>query len=528
MKTLHLFVSLLLATVGTQSLAAINTGGDTTPDPITPPCLEQTVLNSMTPSSTTVNLGGAATFSWNASVPKGCTVQFVFAGQIVSRTGSLSVFPEYDKTYILVASVGSTTLTLATVSVNVLLPSTVYITRNDQQRLLAQAVGTANTTVVVTNNVDMNLTGYESIRVAGGVTLRGGRSARVDGARLYTTSLPGQLFSVSHVDNVRITALRFQGAEMGIGSGDISRCIMINASNNVLVDNNEIFGWTGVGVAVNDDDALNRIDYALNPETVKVRENFIHHNQYEGKFGYGVALGAGAYALIEKNVFDWNRHAIASNGRFDTGYRAYTNLVLEHGGYHRDLPIYGWTHTHQFDMHGTDNCGISGVFSDAVYNCGYGGHDVYLRGNSFFYTAAADFKLRGTPGLQPVGAFVYDNVFKHSSWSDAVQTTTGARIDSLGNLMGVNGMNEIAWCDLDGDGVLDKFLATGQSWWYSSGGTRPWSYLNTSKLRRYALEFGNFDAAAGCDVRGGGVVYSGGKPPSLKSVVVAPIGVLSL
>ena len=46
--------------------------------------------------------------------------------------------------------------------------------------------------------------------------------------------------------------------------------------------------------------------------TVRIHHNFIHHNQQDGTDGYGVAVVNRAYALIEKNVFDYNRHAIAS------------------------------------------------------------------------------------------------------------------------------------------------------------------------------------------------------------------------
>lgn len=519
---------ILLVLLSAQARAAIDVGDGGGGGTVST-CLSKTLARSFGASASTVPLGSSVSFSWSVYVPTGCTVQVKLSGQTVAKTGTLAVFPESNTTYYLTASQSgsATTVVLAQATVSVLLPSLVYITRNDQQRLLVQAVGTPGTTVVVTNNVDMNLSGYAGIWVAAGVTLRGGRTSQTDGPRLYTTAMPDALLRIEYVDNVRITGLRLQGAEFGVGTGGLSRGLRITAANNVLVDNNEISGWTAVGVAIDDDDALNRIDPVGNPETVKVRDNFIHHNQYEGKFGYGVALGAGASALIERNVFDWNRHAIASNGRLDTSYRAYTNLVLENGGFHKDYPIYGTSHTHQFDVHGSDSCGIIGLFNDAYYNCGYGGHSVYLRGNAFLYTAGAAFKLRGTPAVTPTGAFLYDNVFAHGSESDAVQQTTSANIHKLGNLTNINGKNELAFCDFDGDGYNDAFLATGQSWWYSSRGTRAWSYLNTSKLRSFQVELGQFDSTPGCDVRAGGVVYSGGKPASTAPGQTSPGGVLA-
>ena len=47
-----------------------------------------------------------------------------------------------------------------------------------------------------------------------------------------------------------------------------------------------------------------------------------------------------ATVLIESNVFDANRHSIASTGRPGSGYEAANNLVLEHAT------------SHVFDMHG--------------------------------------------------------------------------------------------------------------------------------------------------------------------------------
>jgi hypothetical protein len=63
------------------------------------------------------------------------------------------------------------------------------------------------------------------------------------------------------------------------------------------------------------------------------------------------------------------------------------------------------------------------------------------------------------------------------------------------------------------DGINDAFMATGATWWYSSGGQRPWTYLNTSTKRLSEVRRGYFDADNRCDVSVGGTVYSGGMPP---------------
>ena len=116
------------------------------------------------------------------------------------------------------------------------------------------------------------------------------------------------------------------------------------------------------------------------PMTVRIHDNFIHHNQHQRKHGYGVSVGNGAHALIEKNVFDWNRHAIAGDGSDRSGYLAYRNLVLENGGLTFWL-LGTWTHTHMFDMHGQDDCWLGDR------NCGRAGEYMDIRYNTFLYNA---------------------------------------------------------------------------------------------------------------------------------------------
>ena len=400
--------------------------------------------------------------------------------------------------------------TIDTATLTVDLPDEVTIDANDQQPLFKQAVGTAGTTVRVANGVRLDLSGSENIAVAAGVTLIGGRTARTAGPLLYTTTRPKRLLLVTG-DDVRISGLRINGPDMGVADGDGGPAtgLYVSSRNDVEIDHNEISGWKNAAIGVNDDG--NRISYVLNPETVRIHDNFIHHNQRSGSFGYGVVVGNGAYALIERNVFDFNRHAIAGDGSDDSGYRAYENLVLKAGGRHRKV-LGLWFHTHQFDMHGQRSCGIGSVFSDSLFNCGTAGHDVEIRRNSFLYTSNAAVKLRGTPQLKPHGAFVYDNVFAHASLGAAVQQTESG-LTTSGNRVGIDGSAQLGSCDFDADGTSDRFMATGQTWWYSSRGTGPWTYLNTSRLLLAEVTLADADGDGRCDVAAGGRVSSGGTGP---------------
>jgi hypothetical protein len=86
-------------------------------------------------------------------------------------------------------------------------------------------------------------------------------------------------------------------------------------------------------------------------------------------------------------------------------------------------------------------------------------------------------------------------------------------------------------CDFDGDGIPDRFLATGQTWWFSSNrGQGPWVYLNASTIRLNELTLGYVDGDDLCDVTAGGIVYSGGTPvpdQGLASLPVLSKGLLS-
>ena len=219
---------------------------------------------------------------------------------------------------------------LASASVRVRLPQvngrpTVTITSDDQVGLFLQAIGEYNAVVRIQNHVNLDLSNQDYRNIVAGVHIIGGRSSTEPGPRLFTTTFPRKLFMIGRYEpanGVRITGVRLHGAEMGIAADDseTSVGIAIYSSRNAEIDNNEISGWRGTGVEVRD--TWNRIGLA-NYNAVRVHDNYIHHNQRYGGEGYGVSTHEGAYALIEKNYFDYNRHAIASAGTPGNGYFAH-------------------------------------------------------------------------------------------------------------------------------------------------------------------------------------------------------------
>lgn len=92
------------------------------------------------------------------------------------------------------------------------------------------------------------------------------------------------------------------------------------------VDNCEISGFGLAGVKLS-----SGVDH-------HVHHSYIHHCQYQG-LGYGIAHDA-ASSMIERNLFDWNRHSIAGSGRPGCQYGAHHNVEM------------GTSLGHCFDMHG--------------------------------------------------------------------------------------------------------------------------------------------------------------------------------
>jgi hypothetical protein len=494
--------------------------------------------------------GQSAKLSWNVQAPANCgALRVEVEGLAVNRTGSKTVWGierasyvdfaagKLSTRYMLRVVFGSASRTLDYEGVKVSLPvdpatgrAVVPITANHHAALFVLAVGTADARVTVQPNVELDLTDRAPVFISERVHVSGGRTSRDPGARLYVRctawatdyvdglGLPQEYCSSSPESflvpssGVRLSGFRIEGTDIGIPPEDSGSSfgIKINSYIDIVIANNEIYGWRGAGVRVNDQDDVRCFVTSAtcpepNPGSVGIHDNFIHHNRQDGREGYGVSIDDGAYALIERNVFDYNRHAIKASGEPGTGYLAYRNLVLEHGGEHEQQGFQTF-YTHQFDVHGTDNC-------LGHLNCGNAGEHFDIRYNSFFYTRDNAFKLRGHPSH---GVDVVSNVFAHTFLTGIVEPALGGYVDEMylaNNLEGINESGHYGQCDFDGDGVADDFLATGQTWWFRSPG-RQWNYLNTSKARLNDLTLGDVTHDGVCDVVVDGVVVSGGRGQS--------------
>jgi hypothetical protein len=254
------------------------------------------------------------------------------------------------------------------------------------------------------------MTGYKKINIPAGVTLASGRGRSTSlGALIYSNAIDTNPLFISAGEGVRVTGIRLQGPDpnrrteqmLWLGSQgryyDIPYSAGIWSSfSHLTVDNCELSGWSHAAIYLQTGSHENYIHH-----------NFIHHNQRSG-LGYGTVISTGADALIEANVYDWNRHSIAGvRGSPGSSYEARYNLVL------------GNANSHYFDMHGGNDV------SDATVPAG--GY-VKIHHNTFMESIEAAVKIRGVPSE---GVWVYRN------WA-LYDTLTPEQIfaQSLGNLPG--------------------------------------------------------------------------------------------
>jgi hypothetical protein len=414
--------------------------------------------------------------------------------------------------------------------------------------LLIKAVQTPNTTVRLAGSVDMDMTGLiDPIYFARGVNLTSeqpaapvakgtakrapgitppvgpvtklvpGRTPFSPGPRIYTTATrPSPLFELScngdtlDASNDRLFGFRLQGPHLDVadGSENEERGIEIDGCKGVEIADMEISGWSGEGIEV-----AAGAGALSSPSDIRIHDNYIHNNQHVGEDGYGVETAPGGWADIERNVFDLNRHAIASSGRVltdaggnvlaGTGYTANLNLILRGGGYNGSTFN---TTTHILDVHGDDNCGIAG-HPDSAWNCGNAGTEYWYTNNAVQYLADNSIHIRGKPRK---AAYIYDNVFAnpnlydHFGGSGAIELATETNVHvgtgAQANTTGFDSYGRYGVCDLDRDRKDDLFLPTGASWWYASDARTNWWYLFDAHETLNNVALGDFDGDGRCDV----------------------------
>ena len=502
-------------------------------------------------SSTLVTYPESSLLKWSVELPDGCSAVTVrLDGAPVARTGSRRVRPARSTTYTIQLRIlaGQASLRRWT-RVEVAYPPRVVITPEtaDPVGLLVNALTDPMPAErkVELCGVDLDLTGLKELQIPDHRSLVASegceRGPRRAGPRLFIRESLGQapLF-VIRGDNVSFSGFRLEGPTPGIGSGDgrLETGIRVfpydieDPISKIEISNMEIYFWSGSAVNVGDVNGATERGRLSNIKVgaVTVKNNYLHHNRHDAGNGYGVSVVGGAYALIERNVFEENRHAISgsplsADGKDVSGYTARDNLILPGGGLHCVdkwlITVLCWR-THQIDMHGSESAWYEG--GEAC--CGLAGETIMIQRNTVLYTggyvplsdlltgrppvpvwsSGNAIKIRGNPTDRAV---VDGNVFKHVSDDDAIaQNGNAGAGDNItnpidirpNNVFGFDPSALLASCDFQGDGKRDLFMATGVTWWVQSAVTKQWRHLNTMPHRLSALQLGDINSDGVCDV----------------------------
>ena len=379
----------------------------------------------------------------------------------------------------------------------------------------------------------------------GPVLRYGTNPKRSTAAAFIEANCSGDPSASNSADGTRILGFRVFGPTFA-DQHTSEKGINIRGCPNAEIANMEIAGWGEAAVRIDNSDHEKGIPTAApNPISVLIHDNYIHHNQNSehngSSLGYGVEISTGAFASIYQNVFDYNKHSITASG-FAGGYNAGLNLILKGGGlqnsrFERNI--------HVVDVHGTANCPdisgqegfISGAAAGAVaggligslfgpigaaiggliggilgglggeagaeltqhlFNCGDAGFAFLIDQNAIQYTKTTDLKIRGKPKQQAV---ISNNIFARKSRGDAIQLQTSQNVQvDASNKYDDDTFGHYGVCDIDGDGVDDLILMTGVSWWFSSGGQYPWSFLRADNTVLKDVALGELEGDTHCDV----------------------------
>lgn len=268
-----------------------------------------------------------------------------------------------------------------------------FVVRNYEELILAIDNSLPYQTIYIKDTSIIDLTGKPPIQLKRGVCLVSGNSCKNRGALLFTKDLGHSPAIQCKGDDIKIVGIRLMGPDT---SRRIQQMYELIAKNQyyslpyshgircigygkLLVQNCELLGWSYAA-----------IDMESGSGNI-IRNNYIHHNQRLG-LGYGVALHD-AYAIIEENFFNWNRHSVAGSGRLNSGYEIRNNIFGK-----RSL-------NYVVDMHG--------IYDERVKDT-IGGTDLHIHHNTFYTTEDGPIVIHGDP-INTVK--IHHNIFLgHISW----------------------------------------------------------------------------------------------------------------
>ena len=271
-----------------------------------------------------------------------------------------------------------------------------YIVSTKDQLLTALARAQPGEVIFVPGDANIDMTGTPSAMIPAGVTLASDRglAGSAGGLLSRTQNLNGgweEPMFIAGGDYVRVTGLRLQGEmypqDYGNKAGETFESdylvgIYVENKTGFEIDNCEMYGWAWSCVSLRQNS---------NAPIPYMHHNYIHHNQARGE-GYGINL-YGGNALIEANLFDYNRHDITGAGMAGEQYEARYNRILGHGN------AIGASH---FDVHAYPPGQKETVDSIA-------GYEYKIHHNTFESTELPCIGIRALPQK---GVWIEHNIFK--------------------------------------------------------------------------------------------------------------------
>jgi hypothetical protein len=367
-------------------------------------------------------------------------------------------------------------------------------------------------------------------RVRAGVTVRSDRHGTSFGSGLH---LPAecQVWKEAYLlrldDHARVTSLRLEGSATGNDDADPDTWAIVIGTDpftqqnpvpitNAIVDHVDISRWGHAAIFASGHHAATlpnndcSIVTTVAP-TMHVVGNFIHHVLDK----YGVLVAHGAAAEIRGNLMFRQSHDVVSS------FNQHNQYVLRDNLFTSEVDEYS---SAIVDAHGTCEVegsrwtgGVAGNYYEVMFNAFLTDRDpmISLRG-----TPCTFMKVRDNVTTQPdddttIGFHLEPNDpgapecvgFVPGTPETVLRTRDANRFDAPNPLRGCPGRvgggcttGDLAVGDFDGDNRDDLFFSTGVSWWYSSGGTAEWRFLNEQRDSTSSLRFGDFDHDGRTDV----------------------------
>jgi hypothetical protein len=236
---------------------------------------------------------------------------------------------------------------------NLIVPETstgvIHIVATKDQLITALRDAKSGDVVFVDGTAVIDISGSPPLVIPEGVTLASNRGKnQATGGKIRKYSGSGYSMLTVGGNNVRITGLVLEGPNPAPETLNYLVMGVLNHGGytGLVVDNNEIWGWSYAGVFSNGAPTSGR---------PHIHHNYIHHNQGDG-YGYGVNVNGGD-ALVEANIFDYNRHSMTGGGLIGEKYEFRYNIHLGHGS------VVGGVHVdvHENEHYSSDRVACAGT-----------------------------------------------------------------------------------------------------------------------------------------------------------------------